>query len=381
MSHITKFIYFLFTLFFMISCGNDANQGTFQTEFFGNHPNINSFESIGEADSEITFSGRVPFGATSDDVFYRYLFRMAVDDAGRVYLNNDRIQVYNPDGSHLRSIGKQGSGPGEFQVIHNYQIKNNKLYVYDALGFRLSIFSLDDFTLEKEIPLQSPKGMRGFGEFHVYQNGNMLAGYERMKKSVSKTVIIPDEYMHYYVIDNEGNLSNTLSYKTTIEGHYAFETDRMRASGEIPHDRTTLMAMDEADRLYMLWTDDLAIKTYTPDGKALNGIYYPIENAAMQEITTREIIYREIEEAYPTSYPAVKSFLVDDKGHIWVATIPEDQEMYNWVVLNETGEILAKFSWPRNKMIYVVKNDHAYTIEIGENREYKAYSYNISWQK
>ncbi|MDR9419937.1 6-bladed beta-propeller [Gracilimonas sp.] len=376
-----RIVYCSLMMLFIINCSEERYQPLPQTEFFGNHPNINNFESIGEADSEITFSGRVPFGITSDEVFYRYLFRMAVDDSGRVYLNNDRIQVYNPDGSHLRSIGKKGSGPGEFQVIHNYRIKNNKLYVYDALGFRLSIFSLDDFSLEKEIPLQSPKGLRGFGEFHVYQNGNMLAGFERMKKSVSKTVIKPDEYMHYYVIDNEGNLSNTLSYKTTIEGHYAFETDRMRASGQIPHDRTTLMAMDEDDRLYMLWTDDLAIKTYTPDGKALNGIYYPIENAAMQEITTREIIYREIEEAYPTSYPAVKSFLVDDKGHIWVATIPENQEKYNWLVLNDTGEILATFSLPRNKMIYVVKNNHAYTIEIGENREYKAYSYNISWQK
>jgi hypothetical protein len=46
---------------------------------------------------------------------------------------NNRIQVFTSDGHYLKSIGKQGSGPGEFLLIHDLDIDDNGiLHVLDS---------------------------------------------------------------------------------------------------------------------------------------------------------------------------------------------------------------------------------------------------------
>jgi hypothetical protein len=56
----------------------------------------------------------------------------------------------------------------------------------------------------------------------------------------------------------------------------------------------------------------------------------------------------------------------DDKNRLWIATIIEDMEMYKWWVLRETGNVITKFKWPRDKPIQVVKNNYLYTKEKNE---------------
>ncbi len=44
---------------------------------------------------------------------------VAMDDEGRIYVaerDPSVIKQFSPDGTFLRTIGRQGSGPGEFQV-------------------------------------------------------------------------------------------------------------------------------------------------------------------------------------------------------------------------------------------------------------------------
>jgi len=44
-------------------------------------------------------------------------FAVAADDQGRVYVadvGHHQVLVYGADGGHIRSLGRQGQGPGEF---------------------------------------------------------------------------------------------------------------------------------------------------------------------------------------------------------------------------------------------------------------------------
>jgi hypothetical protein len=374
------FLSSIILMLLIVGCNRDSDSRPYSLEFFAGISNIQSFNKIGQPDSIIILNKESSFGDT-DSVFYNFIFRLSVDDSGKVYLNNERIHVYSPDGSYHESIGEKGRGPGEFQVIHNYLIKNNKLYVFDAFIYRISVFSVNDFSLINEISLETLEGMRSFGEFKVYQNGMILVGLKEMRKRASKTVVIPDEFMSYYIINNSGELSNEMKYETTIKGSFSINTEKMHASGDIPDDRTTLMEMGEDDKLYLLWTDDLAIKTYSSEGDELGGIYYPLENATIQDSTKKEFIQQGIGDYYPETHPAVEHFLIDDKERIWIATIPEDRETFEWLVLNNNGKLLATFTWPRHKMIHVVKKGLAYAIERDqESGVYTAYSYNIEWK-
>ena len=57
-------------------------------------------------------------GGDSDDLFFGTIAEFLHDDAGNIYLLDGQlseIQVFDPNGELLRTIGRQGEGPGEFQ--------------------------------------------------------------------------------------------------------------------------------------------------------------------------------------------------------------------------------------------------------------------------
>uniref|UniRef100_UPI0035663D94 hypothetical protein n=1 Tax=Rhodohalobacter sp. TaxID=1974210 RepID=UPI0035663D94 len=58
--------------------------------------------------------------------------------------------------------------------------------------------------------------------------------------------------------------------------------------------------------------------------------------------------------------------VVDNENRIWVSTIVEDFDIYEWWVLENTGEVITKFDWPRDEPIEVIKNGYVYTRQIEE---------------
>ncbi|MDR9419940.1 hypothetical protein [Gracilimonas sp.] len=48
----------------------------------------------------------------------------------------------------------------------------------------------------------------------------------------------------------------------------------------------------------------------------------------------------------PGTWPVVNSIFLDDEHRFWVSTITKSDEYFQWWVLEETGEIIARFKWP-----------------------------------
>lgn len=77
-----------------------------------------------------------------------YLFRFPkiakLDRNGNLYLleNHDsNIKVYSKDGKYIKTIGRQGKGPGEFVAIGNFCItKKDELIILDIPQQRISIY-------------------------------------------------------------------------------------------------------------------------------------------------------------------------------------------------------------------------------------------------
>lgn len=56
----------------------------------------------------------------------------------------------------------------------------------------------------------------------------------------------------------------------------------------------------------------------------------------------------------------------DDEDRLWVSTIIDSNEVYEWWVLKNTGAVITQFEWPRGKPIEVVNNGYLYTRETDE---------------
>ncbi|HET7603381.1 MAG TPA: 6-bladed beta-propeller, partial [Gemmatimonadales bacterium] len=67
---------------------------------------------------------------------------MAVDDWGRVYVADQSpvvIKVYDSAGAFVRTIGREGEGPGEFRVAF-IAVRGNRLMVHDPQLQRTTLF-------------------------------------------------------------------------------------------------------------------------------------------------------------------------------------------------------------------------------------------------
>lgn len=88
-----------------------------------------------------------------------------------------QIEVFDPDGRHLRTIGKRGEGPGEFNFPSSVVVApDGRLFVADTGNFRVQVFSPDGdfvtmFGSVGEAPGQfgKPKGLAfdSFGNLYV----------------------------------------------------------------------------------------------------------------------------------------------------------------------------------------------------------------------
>ena len=71
--------------------------------------------------------------------------RVDVDAEGRIYVadgSNARVPVFAADGTHLRTLGRSGQGPGEFSTPLVAVVAGDAVYVSDTARARLSKWSL-----------------------------------------------------------------------------------------------------------------------------------------------------------------------------------------------------------------------------------------------
>lgn len=68
----------------------------------------------------------------------------AVDRGGRVYIldaQNQVVHAFGPTGAHLRTIGRNGAGPGEFSQANGILVgADDRLWVYDHANQRITEF-------------------------------------------------------------------------------------------------------------------------------------------------------------------------------------------------------------------------------------------------
>jgi hypothetical protein len=65
-------------------------------------------------------------GEEDDDIFFGMPIQILEDSDGNVYLLDSQVSeivVFSPDGEHLRTIGREGEGPGEFRGANDMFIR------------------------------------------------------------------------------------------------------------------------------------------------------------------------------------------------------------------------------------------------------------------
>lgn len=120
---------------------------------------------------------RIGGDTDNDDEFFGVISRVTTDPDGNVYLLDSQlseVKVFSPEGEYLRTIGREGEGPGEFRRPQDmFFLPDGNLGVLQLAPGRIIMFTLDGDPMG-DYPL--PKGEGGATP--------ILVGGQRMGKNL-----------------------------------------------------------------------------------------------------------------------------------------------------------------------------------------------------
>lgn len=419
----------LFLIFFLAGCSKQKTELPKDRDRKSYHAKKPSMQIKGSVSSgqndntptdsksvqEIKFNYDRYFGST-DEIIIGQIASFAIDNSNRVFIadqSQTTIHVFNPDGSYHTSLGKQGKGPGEFAAVSSrttMTIHSKRLYVTDVteghefFPTRVQIFSMEDLSFSHTMKLL-PGNKHEYHELEKYfpkqfypLNGGMfLVAYHRSPFEYRDSVSM----IRYMIQDSTGNIIGgpILEQKDLKYLVYTYASGGSRMHS-FPFFEKSLLTVSSNEKLYAAATREFNISIFDTNGEYINSFRHSFKNKAlnlsklidsykkseyMAQLDRRKgegIALKMLREAQnlPTTWPALETMFFDDRDRLWVATIVEDMEVYEWWILEKTGDVITKFEWPRDKSIEEVKNGYMYTRETNEMDVGSIIKYNIEME-
>jgi len=119
------------------------------------------------ATGEVLMTLGVPGKAGKGDYQFNAPADVVVAENGNIFIadghnpdGNNRVMVYSPDGTFLRTWGTTGYDPGEFRALHALAMdKRGRLFVADRFNNRLQIFEQDGTFVAQWTQFGRPSGV------------------------------------------------------------------------------------------------------------------------------------------------------------------------------------------------------------------------------
>lgn len=341
----------------------------------------------------LQFIRDVTYGNSEDELVFSP-GGFEVDQNGRVFIaDRHEINVFSEDGEILKTLGGKGRGPGEFESVSILEPKigSKRLFVYDEILKRINVYDIESLVFVNTIIIDPRKWrnipeLRGFQfeNYFVLDDSTLLAKYEELA-NVSKDK--PLETI-YYLMNLDGDLIHRKIFSHTSNALYSGVgvSGPVRLANDAPFPnastRSTLIAVDGEWNIYSLWTEDVHVMVQNVKSGDSYNLVFPFNKSKLNPndiISSYEgnerMHQRAKNEEYLATWPAVAHLLVDDEGRIWIATITDDEETFEWWVISKRGEVISKFNWPGKrlerhrvpKQVQAVRNGYLYSRE--ENKE------------
>jgi hypothetical protein len=140
---------------------------------------------------------------------------IVVDEKGRVFIADNQqysILVFDPNGNLVTTIGREGRGPGEYQNINAITANSNRLFIYDESLKRISVFSLDSFTLFSIFSINSgnvnhvEEVVSRLTQIYTLGENRLLVQYEEFP--LQERINGPPTQYRFYYMDEIGEFTS-----------------------------------------------------------------------------------------------------------------------------------------------------------------------------
>lgn len=291
------------------------------------------------------------------------------DDDGNMYILDRKalhIKVYDGQGQLVRTIGKKGQGPGEFQSPSDIQITPQKeILVCDPVVRKLLFFRLDGSFLRE---LSAGK-MWLFGRAKVDSKGNVIGDHT--------------------IIDQEAR-SDLIKFSPLLKPTFTIGSFPI-AKPPVFNPYFPLVFFDVTQEDKIVWgiTTEYEFRVINPDGQLVKRILKDHRPERLtkedQEKRSKEIwgdspVPSDVRVDWPASFPAFQEFTMDDRGWLLVRTYEKtsDPKASSYDIFDGEGRYIARILLAQRPRHW--KKGKLYTIEEDEESYRSVKKYSVSWE-
>ena len=289
------------------------------------------------------------------------------------------LRVFDLEGRHIATGGRQGGGPGEFENIDWLgRVDGDSVIVYDRRNLRFSIFDLDA-TLVRSIT--AAEGF--FGIAGRFADGGFLISpsVSFSSSDAPRNGLVRDSSRIIRVLPS-GSEADTLMVLIGTEIILHHTPARMSAR-LAPFGRVTRVAVGDTV-FHTVTSDTYEIRTWNRDGRLLRVLRRSIEPAAVSGEDIDRLKAEELEEAqsdnqrrelektlaempYPDRMAALGRLHVDDDGYLWVQDYsPWEDEPTKWTIFDEEGRAVGRARLPARLVLHQIGSDFVLGMREGE---------------
>lgn len=265
-------------------------------------------------------------GETDDeDQFFGIIADIEIDDAGNVYLLDSQlseVKIFSADGEFIRSIGREGEGPGEFRRPSAiFLTKDGNVGVMQTIPAKIVLLTPEGDPMGDH-PLPQPEG----GGYQILTSGQanqgqLVLGLRRDKVADDQSEWAARNFL--VRIDSEGNELARYAKKTTkiifADAVFNFaEWDTFERRWTVAPDGKVYAAESYPNYEITVWNADGSI-----DKKITREYKHRAHTAEEKEFLTK--LMEHFAQTIPNcrvqvedNTKDIESFYIRDDGSIWV---------------------------------------------------------------
>lgn len=332
--------------------------------------------------------GEAALEATSgDDVFLSYVWALATDSRGRVFVidgQESAVIALDADLTYHRMIGREGEGPGEFQRPARVQVlAADSVLVWDSNLQRVTVFPPDG---DEPAYAYSPGDHIRMGQVRRLSDS---PGY----LSISSTAYMADgsdqgdtrAQVLRHVREESGEL-----LVDDIVGYPADDALVLRGEGYVslaghPFARRSYVEVLAGDRIAHVSSDELALRVFDLDGQVLSAFSYETTTIA---VTRAELdaaadrlsaeFGRLLREGAPYVWPTITGLVADDEDRIWLGIRGNDRSQVEWAAFRPDGSHALSILLPAEVEVYAVRDGRMIGVAADEMEVSRVEAYRLN---
>ena len=296
------------------------------------------------------------------------------------------VRVFGPDGAYVRTVGRQGEGPGELSGPSAMaRLGADTLAVYDYRNARVTLFGPDG-ALARTVTLSYD----GYGRPYraaFFADGSLVgqvrySGSSAFSGGSGKPTFVTDSAA-LVVNRADGSLEDTVDVLPSSETLRSVQrSGQMMMVSSASSDFGRVNVFDASpDGVWSGYGDRFALRLLDPaDGHLKRilrapGLDRPLTDAEAKQIRDQDLASaktpeerRRVQEMLdlsprPELRPSYDRLVVDDQARLWVRRWPgAGRDHHLWWVFSRDGALLGSVSVPGRLRIMAIQGNHVWGV-------------------